>query len=69
VLKNAPTKHNKYVDNEKVEHLDEVSFRKLFIRIRVDLFLSALASLMPFTILPAVPAGTITDNILPPPLI
>jgi hypothetical protein len=24
---------------------------------------------MPFTILPAVPAGTITDNILPPPLI
>jgi hypothetical protein len=35
----------------------------------VSNFLSALASLMPFTILPAVPAGTITDNILPPPLI
>jgi hypothetical protein len=32
------TKHNKYVVNQKLEHVDDISFRKLFGRIRVGFF-------------------------------
>ena len=33
--KNTSTKHNKYVVNQKLEHVEDISFRKLFGRIRV----------------------------------
>ena len=35
LLKNISTKDNKYVVNEKLEHVDDISFRELFNRIRV----------------------------------
>jgi hypothetical protein len=35
VLKNTPTKDNKYVGNQKLEDVDDISFRELFGRIRV----------------------------------
>ena len=34
LLKNIPTKHKKYVVNQKLEHLDDISFWQLFGRIR-----------------------------------
>jgi hypothetical protein len=34
-LKNTPTKDNKYVVNQKVEHVDDVSFGEPFAKIRV----------------------------------
>jgi hypothetical protein len=33
VLKNRPTKHNKYISNKKLEHFNNISFRELFGRI------------------------------------
>jgi hypothetical protein len=33
--KNTSTKHNKYVVNQKLEHVEDISFRELFGRIRV----------------------------------
>ena len=38
LLKNTSIKHNKYVVNQTLEHVDDISFRELFGRIR-DLFL------------------------------
>jgi hypothetical protein len=35
LLKNMPTKHKKYVVNQKLEHLDDISFWLFFGRIRV----------------------------------
>ena len=35
LLKNMSTKGNKYVVNEKLEHVDDISFRELFDRIIV----------------------------------
>ena len=35
LLKNTSTKNNKYVVNQKLEHVDDISFRELFGRIRV----------------------------------
>ena len=35
LLKNTSTKQNKYVVNQKLEHVDDISFRELFDRIRV----------------------------------
>jgi hypothetical protein len=35
LLKNMPTKHKKYVVNQKLENLDDISFWQLFGRIRV----------------------------------
>jgi hypothetical protein len=35
LLKNTFTKDNKYVVNQKLEHVDDISFRELFGRIRV----------------------------------
>jgi len=35
LLKNTSTKHNKYVVNQKVKHVDDISFRELVDRIRV----------------------------------
>jgi hypothetical protein len=29
-LKNTSTKHNKFVFNQKLEHVEEISFRELF---------------------------------------
>jgi hypothetical protein len=37
-LKNTSTKDNKYVVNQKLEHIDDISFRELFGRIRVFYF-------------------------------
>ena len=37
VLKNTPTKDNKYVVNQKVEHVGDITFRELFGRISVFL--------------------------------
>ena len=37
-LKSTSTKHSKYVVNQKVEHVDDISFRELFGRIRVVFF-------------------------------
>jgi hypothetical protein len=34
----VPTKDNKYVVNQKLEHIDDISFRELFGRIRVLYF-------------------------------
>jgi hypothetical protein len=31
-------KHNKYVVNQKREHVDDISFKEIFGRIRVDFF-------------------------------
>ena len=36
LLKNTSTKHNKYVVNQKLEHVEDISFRELFARIRVE---------------------------------
>jgi hypothetical protein len=33
--KNTSTKHNKYVVNQKLEHVEDISFREFFGRIRV----------------------------------
>jgi TfoX/Sxy family transcriptional regulator of competence genes len=30
LLKNTPTKDNKYFVNQKLEHVDDISFRELF---------------------------------------
>ena len=38
LLKNTSTKYNKYVVNQKLEHIDDISFRELFGRIRVFYF-------------------------------
>ena len=35
LLKNTSTKDSKYVVNQKFEHVDDISFRELFGRIRV----------------------------------
>ena len=35
LLKNTSTKHNKYVVNQKLGHVDDISFRERFSRIRV----------------------------------
>jgi len=35
LLKNTSTKDNKYVVNQKLEHVDDISFREHFSRIRV----------------------------------
>ena len=35
VLKNTSTKHSKYVVNQKLEHVEDISFRELFDGIRV----------------------------------
>ena len=35
LLKNTSTKHIKYVVNQKLEHIEDISFRELFGRIRV----------------------------------
>ena len=35
LLKNTSIKHNKYVVNQKLEHVDDISFRQLFSRIRL----------------------------------
>jgi hypothetical protein len=35
LLKNTPTKHSKYVVNQKLEHVEDIGFRELFGRIRV----------------------------------
>ena len=35
LLKNMPTKQKKYVANQKLEHLGDISFLQLFGRIRV----------------------------------
>ena len=35
LLENSSTKDNKYVVNQKLEHVDGISFRELFSRIRV----------------------------------
>ena len=35
LLKNTSTKENKYVVNQKLEHVDDISFRELFGSIRV----------------------------------
>ena len=35
LLKNMSTKDNKYGVNQKLEHVDDISFRELFDRIRV----------------------------------
>ena len=37
LLKNTSTKDNKYVVNQKLEHVDDISFRELFSRISVFL--------------------------------
>jgi len=34
-VENTSTKHDKYVVNKKLEHVDDISFRELFGRIRV----------------------------------
>jgi hypothetical protein len=34
LLKNIPTKHRKYVVNQKLEHFEDISFRELFGRIK-----------------------------------
>ena len=38
LLKNTSTKYNKYGVNQKHEHVDDISFRELFGRIRVVFF-------------------------------
>ena len=38
LLKTMSTKHNKYVVNQKLDHVDDISFRELFGRIRVVFF-------------------------------
>jgi hypothetical protein len=38
-LKNTSTKDNKFVVNQKLEHVDEISFTELFGRIRVVFFI------------------------------
>jgi len=38
-LKNTSIKHSKYVVNQKLEHVDDISFRERFGRIR-DFFLT-----------------------------
>jgi hypothetical protein len=35
LMKNTSTKENKYVVNQNLEHVDDISFRELFGRIRV----------------------------------
>jgi hypothetical protein len=35
LLKNTSTKHNKYIVNQKLQHVEDISFRELFGRIRV----------------------------------
>jgi hypothetical protein len=35
LLKNTTTKYEKYVVNQKLEHVDDISFRELFGRIKV----------------------------------
>jgi hypothetical protein len=37
LLKTTSTKHSKYVVNQKLEHIDDISFRDLFDRIRVPI--------------------------------
>jgi hypothetical protein len=37
ICNNNP-KHNKYVVNQKREHVDDISFKEIFGRIRVDFF-------------------------------
>jgi filamentous hemagglutinin len=61
-LENVPTGSGLYF----LGNCEFAQSAELFLPFAISLssFLSALASLMPFTILPAVPAGTITDNIL-----
>jgi hypothetical protein len=39
LLKNTSTKDNKYVVHQKLEHVDYISFKELFGRIRVGFFL------------------------------
>ena len=39
LLKNMPTKHSTYVFDQKLEHIDDISFRELFGRFRVVFFL------------------------------
>ena len=39
LLKNTTTKHKKYVVNQKLEHVDDISFRERFGRIKVGFFL------------------------------
>jgi hypothetical protein len=39
LLKNTSTKENKYGVNQKLEHVDDISFRELFGRISVFFFL------------------------------
>ena len=43
LLKNASIKDNKYVVNQKLEHVDDISFGELFGRIRVFFFVFFLA--------------------------
>jgi hypothetical protein len=38
LLKNTSTKHNTYAVNQNLEHVDDISFRELFGRIRVGVF-------------------------------
>jgi hypothetical protein len=38
LLNNTSTKHNKYVVNQNLEHVADISFRELFGRIRVGFF-------------------------------
>ena len=38
LLSNTSTKHNKYVVNQNLEHVADISFRELFGRIRVGFF-------------------------------
>jgi hypothetical protein len=38
LLKNTSTKNNKYVVNQKLEHVVDISFRELFGKIRADFF-------------------------------
>ena len=37
LLKNTSTKDNKYIVNQKLEHVDDINFRELFGRIRMFL--------------------------------
>jgi hypothetical protein len=47
-LKNTPTKDNKYVGNQKLEDVDDISFRELFGRIRVVFYkIRAVSSSLP----------------------
>jgi hypothetical protein len=37
LLKNTSTKHNKYIVNQKLENVEDISLRELFGRIRIKI--------------------------------